>query len=73
MSEVRTVTLKIDGMVCTACEMLIEASLSGLKGVTDVKADYAKQQTTVSYDPGSVELQSIIETVEGAGYETSVA
>ncbi|MCL5292656.1 MAG: cation transporter [Actinobacteria bacterium] len=69
----KTVKFKTRGMVCTACEMLIESSLSSVDGVEEVSSDYAKELTTVTYEEERVELGRLFEKFERAGYEATVA
>ena len=69
----QTVKLATTGMFCTACGMLIEAALSKLDGVDEVKSDFASETTTVTFDPERVTLDSLIEEVQETGYEARVA
>lgn len=69
----KTVTFRTEDMVCTACEMLIESTLSAIDGVEKVTADYAKEQTTVTFDDSLVNIERLIEALVDAGHEASVA
>ncbi len=66
------VALKTKGMMCGACEMLIETTLSAIEGVSDVDADYAKEMTTVTFDEKRTDLNRIISAIKGAGYDAEV-
>jgi len=69
----RTLTLKIDGMHCTACERIIREDLSALKGVRDVAVDYEKGLGTLTVDPDQTTVEQVLETIRADGYEAQVA
>ncbi|MFA5867323.1 MAG: cation transporter [Actinomycetota bacterium] len=66
-----TTQLQSTGMTCPSCSMLIEMTLKREKGVIDAISDYATQKTDVTYDPAETDIPTIIEKVNGAGYETT--
>ena len=65
------VELQIDvqGMSCATCAGAIEDSVGALSGVSDVAANYATDEVSVSYDSAAVETGSILTAIEDAGYE----
>jgi copper chaperone CopZ len=63
--------LKIEGMHCASCAMLIDEELEELAGVEESHTSYAKQETTVVFDEGTVELPALVETIEELGYRAS--
>ncbi|MGI9953537.1 copper ion binding protein [Moorellaceae bacterium AZ2] len=65
----RQVTLKIQGMTCSHCQMSVEKALQGLAGVQRVKVDLEAKEAVVTYDPDRVTLQDLKEAVAQAGYE----
>ncbi len=60
--------LKIGGMSCPGCEMRIESSLKKIRGVKEVKADYARSAEEVAYDPECISLNRIVKAIEKLGY-----
>lgn len=49
-------TLKVSGMHCRSCEMLLTDALSEIKGVQGVSADFRKGTVTLNAaDQGAVE------------------
>lgn len=66
------VTLRTTGMMCGACEMLIETTLSDIDGVAKVEADYSKETTTVTFDENLVDVERLVKAIKGAGYEAQV-
>ncbi len=71
-TSVKTVDLATTRMVCPSCSLLIEMALKKYNGVKEVKSDYAKQRTEVSFDPAVVDLDAIIAKIEELGYPTSL-
>jgi copper chaperone CopZ len=69
----KTVALKIEGMHCASCPIMIEGTIEDeLKGVRSAKANYHKQECIVEYDESQIELKNIIKAVEGIGYKASL-
>ncbi|MCA9839882.1 MAG: cadmium-translocating P-type ATPase [Trueperaceae bacterium] len=63
-----TLTLAIEGMTCANCVRRIENKLGKLEGVLEASVNLATEQARVTYVPSSVNLKTIKETVEKAGY-----
>ncbi len=66
------VRLEIEGMTCASCAARIERRLNKLEGVA-ATVNYATEEASVSYDSGSVALEELLQTVEGAGYRAAPA
>lgn len=64
--------LKINGMHCTSCSLLIDGDLEDTEGVVSATTHYAKQETRVAFEEEKITLDKIIEVVRNAGYEASV-
>ncbi len=67
MSERRT-RLELTGMSCANCAGSIEERVGDLAGVSEVTANYATDEGSVTYDPEAVSLAEIFDAVEDAGY-----
>lgn len=65
--------LKVEGMHCASCALLIEEELEELDGVAEAKASYPRQRAEVVFDQERVGVPAILETVGGLGYRASVA
>lgn len=65
----QTATLKIIGMHCTSCAMNIDFELEDLVGVKESSTNYAKQETVVTYDPQTVSLEKITDTIKNLEYD----
>ena len=61
------VQLALEGMTCASCATRIEKKLNKLEGV-DASVNYATEEASVAFDPGRVQLEQLIRTVEAAGY-----
>lgn len=66
-----TVTLNVDGMTCSTCELRLERSLTRHDGVLDVDADLDAATATITYDPEIIDLEGILEGIRNAGFEGS--
>lgn len=63
--------LKIDGMHCVSCTMLVDGDLEDLKGVKSSKTNFAKAQCEVEFEEAEVDIDEIVRTVKGTGYKVS--
>jgi Cd2+/Zn2+-exporting ATPase len=69
---VKTVKLKIIGMECPNCAMLLEQIEDKLTGVLRAEASYRKAEFVVQYDENKVTVDQIILEVQLLGYQTSL-
>ena len=69
---VKTVKLKITGMECPNCAMLLEQIEDKLTGVLRAEASYRKAEFVVQYDENKVTVDQIILEVRLLGYQTSL-
>jgi copper chaperone CopZ len=67
------VVLKTTGMHCGSCARLIEMSVGGLDGVTEVTVDLGAGETRVLHDDAVVDVARIVSEIERAGYGASQA
>lgn len=63
----QTLQLKIDGMTCAACSGRVESALNKLPGVT-ANVNQATEVAYITYTPGIVSLENLIEAVTDSGY-----
>lgn len=66
------VTLKVNGMTCTACSNTIEKSLNKMDGVVSASVNFAAEKTTIEYDPQKVRLIDFQKKVTALGYELNL-
>ncbi|MDR3335810.1 MAG: heavy metal translocating P-type ATPase [Treponema sp.] len=63
-----TVTIPIGGMTCAACAQRVEKAIRRLQGVETVTVNLATEKAMVVYDPRSLRISAIKESIEKAGY-----
>lgn len=62
--------LKIDGMTCAACSGRVESALNKLPSVT-ANVNQASEVAYITYTPGIVSLENLIEAVTSSGYHAN--
>ena len=65
-----TTQLAVVGMNCGACVNHVTKALQEVPGVQEVQVDLASGTATVQHD-GSAPLETLMDAVSEAGYETS--
>lgn len=61
--------LKIDGMDCGACAVLIEKKLSQIPGVHHAEVSFEKKQAALNYEPRAVDPSQFVKAITDAGYK----
>ena len=61
-------TLKVSGLDCASCAMIIDDVLEELAGVKSAKTSFAKEQVEVELEADKVSSDDLKKTVESAGY-----
>jgi len=61
--------LRIDGMHCASCEILIERLALQVKGVRAAKANYATATTKIIYDSEQVDEAELPQALSRSGYQ----
>ena len=67
----QTATLSVPTMSCASCPVTIKAALSKVPGVTSVKSDLGKRQTTVVYDDAKTDLATLSKATADAGFPST--
>ena len=60
-------TLKVAGMHCPACRMLIEEAISEIQGAKSISVDHTNGAVAVSYDSEQT-LDAIRQAIRGEGF-----
>lgn len=68
MSQTIRKKLKIEGMHCTSCALVINMDLEDLEGIKKAQISYAKQEAEIEFDSEKVTMEVIIETIRKSGY-----
>lgn len=64
-----TITLKLSGLHCSSCSLNIDSELEDLPGVISTSTSYAKQESTITYDPNLVSPAAFTPVIEKLGYQ----
>lgn len=67
----QSVTLSVPGMSCASCPITVKAALSKVPGVTSVKSDLGKRQTTVAFDDSKTDVAALSKATEAAGFPSA--
>lgn len=65
------IELGVTGMTCTSCSSRVQRKLNKLDGV-EAAVNYSTETATVDYDPSKVDVEQLLSTVRGAGYDAFV-
>jgi len=69
----RRETLRVDGMWCASCGLVLEDALMALPGVLDAETSYAASLLRVTWDPALLALDDITERIALLGYHAAPA
>ena len=65
----RQVTIKVDGMYCSACAWLIQKMLGQYDGISDCRINTVTQKVQVDFNPTNLRLSEIFSQIERLGYQ----
>lgn len=65
----KEINLKIEGMHCTGCSTRLEKVLNNLEGIETAKVSLEEKKATIKYDETKINIESIKETIEDAGFK----
>ena len=68
-NSVEKVTVKIDGMSCTACEVPVRDALARTPGVRVADVSYQRGDARVEYDPQKANVEQIKRAINSTGYK----
>lgn len=68
----KNITLKLTGMHCTSCSILIDTVLEELPGVRSAKTSYVNQKVEVEFDESQVKIPQLLSTIKSEGYEATI-
>lgn len=71
-SATQTVTLSVPGMNCPTCPITVRVALDKVPGVTDVKVDLDKRQSTVTFDDSKATVEALTRATTNAGYPSTL-
>lgn len=62
-------TLSVPSISCGHCKMSIEGAVTPLPGVDRVAVDVAHKQVRLAWDEAQTSLATIVDTIEGQGFD----
>ena len=65
--------LRVGGMHCSSCGMLIDDALEDLPGVVSASTNARRKRTRVEFDPAATDLDAIARTITALGYTVEPA
>jgi Cu+-exporting ATPase len=66
---IRTETLDLKGMTCSACAAANERAVRKVQGVSEASVNFASETINVTFDDGAASIDTIKAAVKKAGYE----
>jgi len=67
--DLETVTVRVEGMDCTSCEMPIKAALERVPGVHSADVSYKRGDVRVEYDTRQTDVNQIRRAIDSTGYK----
>ena len=71
LAATQTANLSVPTMSCASCPVTIKAALTKVPGVTSIKSDLAKRQTTIVYDDAKTDVAALSKATADAGFPSS--
>lgn len=68
-TNIKTLTLPVEGMTCASCVARVEKALKKVEGVDGVNVNFATEKVTLSFDEQKADMTKFSEAVEEAGYK----
>jgi len=62
------INLPVDKITCQGCVNFIEKNISGLEGVSSVRANLADSSVNIEYDPSHVKVGSLKQKLDAINY-----
>ncbi len=67
------IELPVTGMTCASCVRNVERALKKTDGVSDAVVNFATERASVAFDPAQVNLNTLIQRIDDAGYGVAQA
>ncbi|MHC1774747.1 MAG: cation transporter [Lentimicrobium sp.] len=69
VAAVKTIRLHVTGMTCEGCENTVKEAVNKVEGVTETKASYVAELTTISYDTTLTDINKLSAVIDELGYK----
>ena len=67
-TNIKSITLEIEGMTCTSCEEHVSHAVNQLDGVLSVNTSFDNGNAVVEFDQSKINIEEIENTVNSTGY-----
>ncbi len=67
-ANVEKVVIPVSGMTCAACQGRVQRTLGKTPGVVEANVNLMTNSATISFDPGIVSPQAIVDRIRDTGY-----
>ncbi len=70
--NIRTVTLRVDGLWCPGCSYIVRRALMGTPGVLDAKVSMRAKSAIVTYDPSKTAVAALTAATTKYGFPSQM-
>ena len=70
--NIRTVTLRVDGLWCPSCSYIVRRALMKTPGVVDAKVSMGAKTAIVTYDPSKTAVAALIAATTNYGFPSAL-
>ena len=67
-TDIQSVKLSIEGMVCSGCEENINHSVNKLDGILEINTSHIKGTSEIKFDSAKMSISEIEEVIQSKGY-----
>ena len=71
-TEMRTVTVPVEGMICMVCAGSVKNALKAVHGVQNAEVNLEKRNATIHFENGKVSLDQLTRAINELGYRAGV-
>jgi mercuric ion binding protein len=68
----KTITLAVQNMYCSACQITVKSSLEAVPGVARAVVSYADKTAVVTFDDAQTAVPALITATTNAGYPSAL-
>lgn len=68
-TDLRTVTMPVEGLVCSVCAAGLKSGLKKVSGVAEVEVSLEQRNVRIRYEPDKVTPERLAATVADLGYK----
>jgi P-type Cu+ transporter len=69
----KTINIPVTGMSCANCALTVERTVKKVPGVKAAAVNFATEQASLSFDPDQVQVETLVEKIQDAGYGVAKA